>query len=1086
MSKPVVFMYSGQGSQYYGMGRPLFEKEPVFGEWLHRLDQAASAMLGSSVLDVVYDRNHSGSFTRTLYTHPAIYMIEIALTKLVESRGIVPDYVLGESLGEFAAAAAAGFIGWEDGMEMVIEQAKLLESGCAGGGMLAVLHETGSSAEIPSSLGQLELAARLSEGHYVLSGLEEDVRSMAGYLRRSHVVHDRLPVSHAFHSRYIDDAAQAYQRYLSGKSFQTGRVPIVSGLDGSLLQELPGAYFWNVIRQPIALRDSLATVESLGPAFLIDLGPSGGMAGMVKRRPHSNSVLEAMSILTRFGQETAGWDRRIQDLSISIQATKSMAIKKEVGPMKAFVFPGQGSQHRGMGEGLFDKYPDLTAQADRILGYSIKELCLEDPESLLGQTQYTQPALYVVNALHYLEEVEKSGPPDVAAGHSLGEYSALFASGAFDFETGLKLVKQRGELMSGASGGGMAAVIGLAEKRLTEVLSDRGLDLIDIANYNSLSQIVISGPQSDIPLAQEALEQAGARMVIPLKVSGAFHSRMMNDAAERFAVFLDGFHFGPTSYPVIANVTARPYRPQQLKPLLASQITHSVQWTDTIRYMMGLGVEDYKEIGPGNVLTKLIASIRKEALPLQIQQEAVDHAEEPPGLPEEAAAEDSIGMTLGDAEFKRDYGLKYAYIAGAMYKGIASEAMVVRAGKAGILGVYGAGGLSPDRIEEALCSIKEQLPNGEPYGFNLLHDPDRPDREEQLVDLYLKYGVRVVEASAYMGVNAALVRYRADGLRRLPDGSVTADNRVIAKISRPEVAEAFLNPAPHRIVMKLLQEGIISPEVAEWLQRVPVADDISVEADSGGHTDHRSPYTLLPTIIRLRDTIMNRFRYDKRIRVGAAGGIGTPEAALAAYAMGADYIVTGSINQCTVEAGTSDAVKDLLQQADIQDMDYAPAGDMFELGSKVQVLKKGGFFSARANRLYEIYRNYDSVEQIDIGTRRMIEEKFFGKSFEEVYGEVQAYKPPGELERAERDPKFKMALIFKWYLAMTNLAAIKGDPKQRVNYQIHCGPALGAFNQWVKGSAMEDWRQRHVDDIARQLCDETAGLLQRRFLQLAT
>ncbi len=170
--------------------------------------------------------------------------------------------------------------------------------------------------------------------------------------------------------------------------------------------------------------------------------------------------------------------------------------------MLTFVFPGQGSQFKGMGAGLFDEFQDLTRQADDILGYSIEELCLEDPNHQLGKTQFTQPALYTVSALSYLKKMKESGrEPDYAAGHSLGEYNALFAAGCFDFETGLQLVKKRGELMSKAAPGGMAAVLGFTAEQVKEVLSDYHLTGIDIANHNSPSQIVIAGTKQDIEKA---------------------------------------------------------------------------------------------------------------------------------------------------------------------------------------------------------------------------------------------------------------------------------------------------------------------------------------------------------------------------------------------------------------------------------------------------------------------------------------------------------------------------------------------------------------------------------------------------------
>jgi trans-AT polyketide synthase/acyltransferase/oxidoreductase domain-containing protein len=368
--------------------------------------------------------------------------------------------------------------------------------------------------------------------------------------------------------------------------------------------------------------------------------------------------------------------------------------------------------------------------------------------------------------------------------------------------------------------------------------------------------------------------------------------------------------------------------------------------------------------------------------------------------------------------------------------------------------------------------------------MNLLHNPSDPAMEEKMVNLYLKYAVKTVEASAFMSIVPSLVLYRAKGLQQASSGDIVIRNRIIAKLSRPEVAEAFLSPAPERLVKKLLHEQKISGEEAELLKKVPMADDISVEADSGGHTDLGVAYALMPAILTLRDEMMKKYGYAKKVRVGAAGGIGTPQAAAAAFILGADYIVTGSINQCTVEADTSDLAKDLLQQANVQDTSYAPAGDMFELGAKIQVLKKGLFFPSRANKLYDLYRQHNSLDEIDEKTRNMVQEKYFGRSFDEVYQELKAKYPASEIEKAERNPKYKMVLIFKWYFGYSTHLALSGNQEHKVDYQIHCGPALGSFNQWVKGTPLEDWRNRHVDEIGVKLMVETAELLNQRFLAL--
>src|SRR5579863_708143 len=230
--------------------------------------------------------------------------------------------------------------------------------------------------------------------------------------------------------------------------------------------------------------------------------------------------------------------------------------------MIAFLFPGQGSQKRGMGQGLFDEvreYASVEKHVDTILGYSLRKLCLEDPDNRLKETQYTQPSLYVVNALHYYKAISQDTRPAYLAGHSLGEYNALLAAGVFDFLTGLRLVKKRGELMSQAKNGGMGAVIGLGANVIAKVIKENGLGNIDVANFNSPAQTVVSGPVDDIKRAGPLFERAGAQMYVPLQVSAAFHSRYMADAAKAFAGFVAPMSFAPPKIPVIANVTAEPY-----------------------------------------------------------------------------------------------------------------------------------------------------------------------------------------------------------------------------------------------------------------------------------------------------------------------------------------------------------------------------------------------------------------------------------------------------------------------------------------------------------------------------------------------
>lgn len=266
-----------------------------------------------------------------------------------------------------------------------------------------------------------------------------------------------------------------------------------------------------------------------------------------------------------------------------------------------------------MGAELFDRYSDWTAAADRVLGYSIRELCVDDPRGELALTQFTQPALFVVNAMTYRAKRDDGlGEPAYLAGHSLGEYNALLAAGCFDFSTGLTIVKERGRLMSLVGGGGMAAVVGLEPDRIREILgaSEAGR-LVDVANFNTFDQTVIAGPKEALEAVKPGFDEAGVRLFIPLNVSAPFHSRYMREPQSQFGAFLKGFQFAGPSIEVIANVNGRPYQHDLVRQILSEQIGNSVQWLETMLYLMRKPDPEFVECGPGNVLTKMLAQIRK-------------------------------------------------------------------------------------------------------------------------------------------------------------------------------------------------------------------------------------------------------------------------------------------------------------------------------------------------------------------------------------------------------------------------------------------------------------------------------------------
>jgi len=450
-----------------------------------------------------------------------------------------------------------------------------------------------------------------------------------------------------------------------------------------------------------------------------------------------------------------------------------------------------------------------------------------------------------------------------------------------------------------------------------------------------------------------------------------------------------------------------------------------------------------------------------------------------------AAVPPATPQVFGDPGFRAAHGLEYAYMAGSMANAISSEALVIALGRAKMLGAFGAGGLSPQRLEAAIHTIQEALPEG-PYAFNLIHSPNEPALEDHVVDLYLKHRVTTIEASAYLRLTPALVRYRVAGLRPSGDG-VIIENKVIAKLSRREVATQFMQPAPARVLRQLVEQGKISAGQAALAEHVPMADDVTVEADSGGHTDNRPLVCLMPSLLALRDEIQAQQRYVTPVRVGAAGGIGTPVAALGAFMMGAAYVVTGSINHACVEAGTSAHVKALLAQADMADVMMAPAADMFEMGVNLQVLKRGTLFPMRARKLYQLYQTYASLDDIPAAERESLEKQVFQRGLDAVWDECVTFftqRDPSQLERAAGNPKRKMALVFRWYLGLATRWGITGEPGREMDYQIWCGPAMGAFNAWTRGTDLEQPEHRHAADVALRMMHQTAYLYRRQVLQM--
>ncbi|MEO8026898.1 MAG: PfaD family polyunsaturated fatty acid/polyketide biosynthesis protein, partial [Bryobacteraceae bacterium] len=411
------------------------------------------------------------------------------------------------------------------------------------------------------------------------------------------------------------------------------------------------------------------------------------------------------------------------------------------------------------------------------------------------------------------------------------------------------------------------------------------------------------------------------------------------------------------------------------------------------------------------------------------------------------------------------------YICGEMANGIATTDMVVEIGRTGMLGFFGAAGLALDRIEKSLADLETRCRDFS-WGSNLIHSPHDSALEEKTAELYLRHRVTRVSASAFMAVRPSIVRYAYSGVRQNPDGSIERRNHVFAKLSRPEVAKQFMSPAPEAMVRRLVEQGLLTQAEAALAAHLAVAEDITVEADSGGHTDNRPLVALLPAVLSTREEVLSQYRYPRPVRVGAAGGVGTPSAVAAAFSLGAAYVLTGSINQSARESGLSEEGKKMVAQAGLADVMMAPAGDMFEMGVKVQVLKRGTLFGVRGAKLYDLYSRYESLEQIPATVMASLEKDIFQRPIEDVWAETRQYflaAKPEEVTRALKESKHRMALVFRWYLGLSSRWAIQGDPGRRFDYQIWCGPAMGAFNQWVAGSFLDDIANRGVSQIALNL-----------------
>lgn len=301
---PTVFMFSGQGSHYFHMGKSLFEHNATFRRWMQDMDQFVRNSGGQSVLDILYDerRGKGESFDRTLLTHPAIFMVEYALAQAVMEQGVMPDLTLGVSLGAATAAAVSGCINVEDALKAVMMQAHALEQHCLPGGMIAILSRPDTRV-LEDLSAEFEIASINFDNHFVIAAQRGSMAAIEAVLRERQLTFQALPVSFAFHSRWIDAAQPCIERGLAALPQRPAKIPMACCAHGRVLTQLSASYFWEVARKPIRFQHTIAELEKNAPYRYLDLGPAGTLATFLKYtlKPDSGSVAQAL--MSPFGGE---------------------------------------------------------------------------------------------------------------------------------------------------------------------------------------------------------------------------------------------------------------------------------------------------------------------------------------------------------------------------------------------------------------------------------------------------------------------------------------------------------------------------------------------------------------------------------------------------------------------------------------------------------------------------------------------------------------------------------------------------------------------------------------------------------------
>lgn len=866
-----VFMFGGQGCHYYQMASHLFLTHSTFREAMLRLDLIGQRILGKSVIAEIYrkDKSRSDDFSSITFTHPSIVMVQLALISTLAAEGITADSVIGTSLGEFIAACVAGAISDTDLLAAICDQALLIEQ-FAGqgklpkGGMLSALITPDERDALLAEFPEVAVAGVHHSRHVTFSGDTWVIDALEKSCQQRAFLYQRIAVDYAFHSPAIRPLKAASLASIKKYTTWAFTLPFYSCATVARCRVIDAEHFWGIVESPINFADTIDLIEASAtgatPVY-VDLSPSGSLHGFVKQHLgafRAKQVPVSLTLMSLMSNDTTQYQAGVltlkrlakaysesaiaqpgpQDTTLvnhSMEKTRTSVVGNNPAKNTALVFPGQASQRVGMGRELFERFRRQTEIASDILGYSIEQLCLEDPQKQLNKTQYTQPALYTVCALQYLAYREDNEVViEFLAGHSLGEYAALFAADVFDFETGLRIVKHRGELMSSANAGSMAVILNYKAQDLQQLLNDNGITSIDIANINSPDQLVIAGPHQALE-AFEGIINSLAGTYIPIPVGAPFHSRYMQPIAQDFERFLEPFTFRPMNKTVISNVTGLPHQNEMLKNQLVKQLYSPVQWLDSVRYLMGLEVDEYVEIGPGDVLTKLTTKIRNKCSPLVLGEKVIRQV---PGSTESVEskvarqpAKDGLGKAFksrwsrGD-EFSSYFGLAYPHVL-TLSEDNLDYSFIERAQACGHLAFqavpWTAEAIDSGSLDSILSRLGAKRSNDSGcVGVAITHS----ENDKVLFSKVLAHQLNAVALTGVYGMTTELVYYRVISAYQGRFSSTPQKNKLFIRVDDPRCVQGFYQKLPQGVLERLHLQGRIDATQFEFAKNIAACDAI--------------------------------------------------------------------------------------------------------------------------------------------------------------------------------------------------------------------------------------------------------------------